>query len=44
MRDSEGFGRTFIDKEKDDGSTSTYKYNPKLVNNDIYVMVENYPY
>ena len=43
LRDSEGFVKTWYDKENDDGSTTTYKFSPKAVTSDVYVSVENYP-
>jgi hypothetical protein len=44
LRDSEGYVKTWYDKDNDNGYTKTYKFAPKKVNGTIYVTVENYPY
>jgi hypothetical protein len=43
LRSSEGFGKTWIDIANDDGTTKTYRFSPKEIIGDIYVIVENYP-
>jgi hypothetical protein len=44
LRDSEGYVKTWYDKENDDGTTKTYLFSPKEINGPVYVSVENYPY
>ena len=42
LRDDEGFVRSLFDQENDKGTDTTFTWNPKKIDDTVYVSVENY--